>query len=322
MGQKLSPRLQATIDKSEILDVLTAVARGLDRVDENLLRAVLHPDSTFDLGPGVFQGTGNDYIQWVMGVLQGVKTSHHMIGNVRTELEGDVALVESYFQGYHRIEKSTGREDVFLGGRNLDRMERRPSGPGGVWKLMHRKQLLDWVRTEAASDIFYHQNPDALWSYRTKTDASAPRWRYPLAARRAAGCPPSLAAAKESKSARFVRPSTMAKNERIGLYPGTFDPITLGHIDIIQRAAKVVDQLRNRRREKIPRKGPLFDTKSRVAMVMREVEALQRKGLKNISVMPFENLLMHFARDIKAAVIIRGLRARQAILNMKSRWPR
>src|SRR5580693_4568259 len=101
----------------------------------------------------------------------------------------------------------------------------------------------------------------------------------------------------------------MAKPQpsRIGLYPGTFDPITSGHLDIIQRAAKVVDRLvigvaKN------AGKGPLFDTKARVKMVEREVEALGRKGIKNIEVMPFENLLMHFAREIGAVVIIRGLR--------------
>lgn len=101
---------------------------------------------------------------------------------------------------------------------------------------------------------------------------------------------------------------TRPKSGRIGLYPGTFDPITLGHIDIIQRAAKVVDYLiigvaKN------AGKGPLFDTKARVKMVGREVLALKRKGFKNIAVMPFENLLMHFAREIGASVIIRGLRA-------------
>ncbi|MDP9128393.1 MAG: pantetheine-phosphate adenylyltransferase [Pseudomonadota bacterium] len=100
----------------------------------------------------------------------------------------------------------------------------------------------------------------------------------------------------------------MPKKERIGLYPGTFDPITLGHIDIIQRAAKVVDRLvigvaKN------SGKGPLFHTKTRVDMVQEEVKALGRHGIRNISVRPFDNLLMHFAQDLGASVIIRGLRA-------------
>src|SRR5271168_5060476 len=64
--QKLSPRLQAVVDKSEIEGVLAAFARGLDRVDENLLRSVLQPDATLDLGPGIFQGTGSDYVHWVI----------------------------------------------------------------------------------------------------------------------------------------------------------------------------------------------------------------------------------------------------------------
>jgi pantetheine-phosphate adenylyltransferase len=96
--------------------------------------------------------------------------------------------------------------------------------------------------------------------------------------------------------------------KRIGLYPGTFDPITLGHIDIIQRASKVVGELvigvaRN------AGKGPLFDTKSRVRMVQAEVEALNGKTMGNVRVVPFENLLIDFAHEIGASVIVRGLRA-------------
>lgn len=92
---------------------------------------------------------------------------------------------------------------------------------------------------------------------------------------------------------------------RIGLYPGTFDPITRGHLDIIHRAARVVDNLvigvaKN------AGKGPLFDTATRVKMVKREVKSLE---INNITVVPFENLLVDFARGIGASVIVRGLRA-------------
>jgi pantetheine-phosphate adenylyltransferase len=95
---------------------------------------------------------------------------------------------------------------------------------------------------------------------------------------------------------------------RTGLYPGTFDPITLGHIDIIQRAAKIVDRLvigvaKN------AGKGPLFDTKTRVKMVEDEVAHMPKTVARKIVVKSFENLLIDFAHQIDATVIVRGLRA-------------
>ncbi|KIN60785.1 Phosphopantetheine adenylyltransferase [Sulfitobacter noctilucae] len=95
---------------------------------------------------------------------------------------------------------------------------------------------------------------------------------------------------------------------RIGLYPGTFDPITLGHIDIIRRAATLVDKLVigvaiNRD------KGPLFSLEERVAMIEAECEILAGSTGIEIVVHPFENLLINCARDVGAQMIVRGLRA-------------
>ncbi|AGT07809.1 pantetheine-phosphate adenylyltransferase [Paracoccus aminophilus] len=95
---------------------------------------------------------------------------------------------------------------------------------------------------------------------------------------------------------------------RIGLYPGTFDPITLGHVDIIQRAMALVDRLVigvaiNRD------KKPLFDLERRVAMVEQECAAITARTGGEILVHPFENLLIDCARDVGATVIVRGLRA-------------
>jgi pantetheine-phosphate adenylyltransferase len=95
---------------------------------------------------------------------------------------------------------------------------------------------------------------------------------------------------------------------RIGLYPGTFDPITLGHTDIIQRAMALVDRLVigvaiNRD------KGPLFSLEERVAMVKAECAPIVAKTGGEIVVHPFENLLIDCARDVGATVIVRGLRA-------------
>lgn len=93
--------------------------------------------------------------------------------------------------------------------------------------------------------------------------------------------------------------------KRIGVYPGTFDPITLGHADIIRRGAKLVDRLiigvtTN------PSKNPMFSPDERMSMVKREVAAM---GIENVEVIGFNALLMKFAEKQGATVIIRGLRA-------------
>ncbi|MGV6849216.1 MAG: pantetheine-phosphate adenylyltransferase [Marinibacterium sp.] len=95
---------------------------------------------------------------------------------------------------------------------------------------------------------------------------------------------------------------------RTGLYPGTFDPITLGHIDIMRRACGLVDRLVvgiaiNRD------KGPLFSLEERVAMIEAEIATIRDETGTEIVAHPFENLLMHCARDVGASIIIRGLRA-------------
>ena len=96
--------------------------------------------------------------------------------------------------------------------------------------------------------------------------------------------------------------------KRYGLYPGTFDPMTLGHMDIIRRALKLVDHLVIGVAVNED-KGPLFSLKERVAMVEDEVAPLAAKADVEISVRPFSSLLMHFAEEVGAQMIIRGLRA-------------
>ncbi|MCR9256053.1 MAG: pantetheine-phosphate adenylyltransferase [Alphaproteobacteria bacterium] len=101
----------------------------------------------------------------------------------------------------------------------------------------------------------------------------------------------------------------MTDDKRIALYPGTFDPVTYGHLDIISRASRIVDKLvvgvaRN------AGKGPLYSLSERVEMVRDEVSELaNRNGHGEIEVLPFGNLLIDFARSIDAKLIFRGLRA-------------
>ena len=101
--------------------------------------------------------------------------------------------------------------------------------------------------------------------------------------------------------------AAMAKR-RVGLYPGTFDPMTLGHLDIIQRAIKLVDHLvigvaTN------PSKSPLFTLDERTQMVRHETGALAGDGRATIEVHTFDKLLVKFAEEVGAGIIVRGLRA-------------
>ncbi len=95
----------------------------------------------------------------------------------------------------------------------------------------------------------------------------------------------------------------MATKQRVGVYPGTFDPLTLGHLDIIKRGAHLVDRLvigvtTN------PAKSPMFAVAERIVMVEREIA-----DMPNVSVVEFDSLLMDFAEREGASLILRGLRA-------------
>jgi len=96
--------------------------------------------------------------------------------------------------------------------------------------------------------------------------------------------------------------------QRIALYPGTFDPFTLGHLDIVERAVKLVDHLiigvaANRG------KSPLFTMEERAEIARHEVASLSGSGRATIEVVPFDKLLIDFAKEVGAAMIVRGLRA-------------
>lgn len=101
----------------------------------------------------------------------------------------------------------------------------------------------------------------------------------------------------------------MASHPRVGVYPGTFDPITVGHLDIIARSAlHLVDRLivavaTNAGKE------PMFEIDERVELVKAGLEGLPAEARSIIEVRPFDNLLMHFVGEVGAQVIVRGLRA-------------
>jgi len=95
---------------------------------------------------------------------------------------------------------------------------------------------------------------------------------------------------------------------RIGIYPGTFDPVTNGHLDVIARAARLLDKLVVGVAINTG-KGPLFTLEERVELVTAEITAIADKNHMTIEVVPFDTLLIDFARKVGASMIVRGLRA-------------
>jgi pantetheine-phosphate adenylyltransferase len=103
----------------------------------------------------------------------------------------------------------------------------------------------------------------------------------------------------------------MAMNENnkhlVGVYPGTFDPVTKGHLHLIKRASKLCDHLIVAVADNT-RKAPLFSTQERMSMVQSDIENMYEKYC-GVEVMSFDKLLVHFAKDVDAGCIFRGLRA-------------
>ncbi len=100
----------------------------------------------------------------------------------------------------------------------------------------------------------------------------------------------------------------MAGQEKIGVYPGTFDPVTNGHLDIIARGARVVDRLIVAVAVSAG-KGPMMSLNDRVALTQEVTADVAQETGTAIEVRPFSSLLVQFARDVGASVILRGLRA-------------
>ncbi|MBI1216258.1 MAG: pantetheine-phosphate adenylyltransferase [Alphaproteobacteria bacterium] len=114
-----------------------------------------------------------------------------------------------------------------------------------------------------------------------------------------------------AKTAQKPKKRTAVKIQHtplIGVYPGTFDPITLGHLDIVERAMKVVDHLVVAVADN-PGKGPLFTTAERVELVKTDLANNKKLAGTSYEVVPFSKLLMDFVNDQNARVIVRGLRA-------------
>jgi hypothetical protein len=131
--------LSNLIDREKIRDCLARLSRGEDRRDASLLKASYWPDATDD--HGVFAGTFEEYLAWVVPGAPSIPVTLHTLGQSHIELRGSVAKVETHVTAYHRIDMNGDHRDIVIGGRYLDRLEKR----GSEWRIAHRVMLYDWL---------------------------------------------------------------------------------------------------------------------------------------------------------------------------------
>jgi len=136
----ITDELRALLDRDTIRDCLARLARGEDRRDAALISTCWWPDAACDYG--VFQGDFGAYLAWVVPGSPAVAVTQHVLGQSVIELNGDAALVETHVTSYHRVDMGEAAHDIVIGGRYLDRMERR----GGAWRMARRTMLYDWYQ--------------------------------------------------------------------------------------------------------------------------------------------------------------------------------
>jgi hypothetical protein len=135
-----SEELKALLQREKIRDCIVRLARAEDRRDAELITASYWPDSMTDYG--VFRGSFAEYLAWVVPGSDAIKVTQHVLGQSVIELAGDVALVETHVNSYHRVDMGEGDRDTLIGGRYLDRMEKR----SGEWRIAERTMLYDWYQ--------------------------------------------------------------------------------------------------------------------------------------------------------------------------------
>ena len=135
-----SQELSTFLDREKIRDCIARLARGEDRRNADLITASYWSDSTSDYG--VFKGDFDAYLAWVVPGAEAIKNTQHVLGQSFIELQGDTAQVETHVISYHRVDMGAGDQDTCIGGRYLDRMEKR----SGDWRIAHRTMLYDWYQ--------------------------------------------------------------------------------------------------------------------------------------------------------------------------------
>lgn len=134
----MSDALQDLLDRDAIRQCLVRLARGEDRRDASLIRAALWPDSVTDYG--MYRSGFDDYLAWVVPGAEAITNTQHVLGQSFIDLAGNTAKAETQVISYHRVDYGEAEHDTCIGGRYLDRFERR----AGEWRIVERTMLYDW----------------------------------------------------------------------------------------------------------------------------------------------------------------------------------
>ena len=138
MSEETNERLAAWLDRLDIQDCIARLARGEDRRSADLISGSFSPDAVIDMG--VFKGSFDEYLSWVVPGDPSLPVTVHSLGQSVIELKGESALAETLVNSYHRVNTGEEERDTAIGGRYLDRLEKRD----GQWRIVERTLLYDW----------------------------------------------------------------------------------------------------------------------------------------------------------------------------------
>lgn len=171
-GFDLEAEIRDLAARRDINDAVQRYMRGLDRLDPELQRSAFHADAVIDCG--LMKGGVDEFVAFSQDLLAGMDATHHMLGQVRIEIEGDAAQGECYFQAWHRAAgEDGGVRDLFIAGRYIDEYARRD----GRWRIAARTLVTDWVKDDPGSLDFFAANPAAPRGARSGADISQSRPR-------------------------------------------------------------------------------------------------------------------------------------------------
>lgn len=140
--------------RRDITDAVHRYMRGLDRLDPALQRTAFHDDARIDAG--IFAGDAAAFVDFCQDLLGSMEATHHLLGQVLIEVQGETALGECYFQAWHGTRDEAGHpHDLFIAGRYIDAYACK----NGEWRIAKRRLITDWVKDDPADHGFFAGNP-------------------------------------------------------------------------------------------------------------------------------------------------------------------